>query len=129
MDLQRWPHRKKKENRIRHSMEFFSKEWETRGVKSCHTGALCLYTHTYMSICFCVKTCLHTVRNCQYIVHWLPYTRWFKHVFLCAYCTMLTCVHPGTSSVFCFFSFVPDHDGGRPREINAWFLYTHMVYL
>jgi hypothetical protein len=25
--------------------------------------------------------------------------------------------------------FVPDHDGGRPKEINAWFLYTHMVYL
>ncbi len=24
---------------------------------------------------------------------------------------------------------VPDHDGGRPKEINAWFLYTHMVYL
>ncbi len=24
---------------------------------------------------------------------------------------------------------VPDHDGGRPNEINAWFLYTHMVYL
>ncbi len=23
---------------------------------------------------------------------------------------------------------VPDHDGGRPRQINAWFLYTHMVY-
>jgi hypothetical protein len=23
---------------------------------------------------------------------------------------------------------VPDHDGGRPKEINAWFLYTHMVY-
>ncbi len=24
---------------------------------------------------------------------------------------------------------VPDHDGGRPKQINAWFLYTHMVYL
>jgi hypothetical protein len=24
---------------------------------------------------------------------------------------------------------VPDHNGGRPKEINAWFLYTHMVYL
>ncbi len=24
---------------------------------------------------------------------------------------------------------VPDHDGGRPKEINARFLYTHMVYL
>ncbi len=24
---------------------------------------------------------------------------------------------------------VPDHFGGRPRKINAWFLYTHMVYL
>ncbi len=22
---------------------------------------------------------------------------------------------------------VPDHDGGRPKQINAWFLYTHMV--
>ncbi len=21
---------------------------------------------------------------------------------------------------------VPDHDGGRPKEINAWFLYTHI---
>jgi hypothetical protein len=26
-------------------------------------------------------------------------------------------------------SIVPDHFGGRPRKINAWFLYTHMVYL
>jgi hypothetical protein len=24
---------------------------------------------------------------------------------------------------------VPDHDRGRPKQINAWFLYTHMVYL
>jgi hypothetical protein len=24
---------------------------------------------------------------------------------------------------------VPDHNGGRPKQINAWFLYTHMVYL
>jgi hypothetical protein len=24
---------------------------------------------------------------------------------------------------------VPDHDGGRLRNINVWFLYTHMVYL
>ncbi len=24
---------------------------------------------------------------------------------------------------------VPDHVGGRPWKINAWFLYTHMVYL
>jgi hypothetical protein len=24
---------------------------------------------------------------------------------------------------------VPDHDGGQPKQINAWFLYTHMVYL
>ncbi len=24
---------------------------------------------------------------------------------------------------------VPDHFGGWPRKINAWFLYTHMVYL
>ncbi len=24
---------------------------------------------------------------------------------------------------------VPDHVGGRPRNINTWFLYTHMVYL
>jgi hypothetical protein len=24
---------------------------------------------------------------------------------------------------------VPDHDGGRRKQINAWFLYTHMVYL
>jgi hypothetical protein len=24
---------------------------------------------------------------------------------------------------------VPDHDGGWPEQINAWFLYTHMVYL
>ncbi len=24
---------------------------------------------------------------------------------------------------------VPDHDGGRPKQINAWFLYTHKVYL
>ncbi len=24
---------------------------------------------------------------------------------------------------------VPDHDGGRRKWINAWFLYTHMVYL
>ncbi len=24
---------------------------------------------------------------------------------------------------------VPDHFGGRPRKINTWFLYTHMVYL
>ncbi len=24
---------------------------------------------------------------------------------------------------------VPDHDGGWPKQINAWFLYTHMVYL
>jgi hypothetical protein len=24
---------------------------------------------------------------------------------------------------------VPDHFGGRPWKINAWFLYTHMVYL
>ncbi len=24
---------------------------------------------------------------------------------------------------------VPDLDGGRPKQINAWFLYTHMVYL
>jgi hypothetical protein len=27
------------------------------------------------------------------------------------------------------FRSVPDHDGGRPKQINAWFLYTHMVYL
>ncbi len=27
------------------------------------------------------------------------------------------------------FTIVPDHDGGRPKQINAWFLYTHMVYL
>jgi hypothetical protein len=27
------------------------------------------------------------------------------------------------------FIAVPDHDGGRPKQINAWFLYTHMVYL
>jgi hypothetical protein len=26
-------------------------------------------------------------------------------------------------------TLVPDHDGGRPKQINAWFLYTHMVYL
>ncbi len=24
---------------------------------------------------------------------------------------------------------VPDYVGGRPRNINAWLLYTHMVYL
>ncbi len=24
---------------------------------------------------------------------------------------------------------VPDHDGGRRKLINAWFLNTHMVYL
>ncbi len=24
---------------------------------------------------------------------------------------------------------VPDHDGGRRKKINAWFLNTHMVYL
>jgi hypothetical protein len=27
------------------------------------------------------------------------------------------------------FGLVPDHDGGQPKQINAWFLYTHMVYL
>jgi hypothetical protein len=33
-------------------------------------------------------------------------------------CVMLSCC-----------VIVPDHVGGRPRNINAWFLYTHMVYL
>ncbi len=28
-----------------------------------------------------------------------------------------------------FMLIVPDHDGGRPKQIKAWFLYTHMVYL
>jgi hypothetical protein len=47
--------------------------------------------------------------------------------------------HLNISWLFCFFKFcpckaseivsVPDHDGGRPKQINAWFLYTHMVYL
>jgi hypothetical protein len=27
------------------------------------------------------------------------------------------------------YASVPDHNGGRPKQINAWFLYTHMVYL
>jgi hypothetical protein len=27
------------------------------------------------------------------------------------------------------FVFVPDHDGGRPMEVNACILITHMVYL
>jgi hypothetical protein len=26
-------------------------------------------------------------------------------------------------------SIVPDHDGGRPTEVNACILITHMVYL
>ncbi len=30
---------------------------------------------------------------------------------------------------FCRVATVPDHDGGQPKQINAWFLYTHMVYL
>ncbi len=37
------------------------------------------------------------------------------------------------NSIGSFLAFlslrVPDHDGGRPKQINAWFLYTHMVYL
>jgi hypothetical protein len=28
-----------------------------------------------------------------------------------------------------YIGTVPDHDGGRPKQINAWFLYTNMVYL
>jgi hypothetical protein len=28
-----------------------------------------------------------------------------------------------------FFVTVPDHDGGRPMEVNACILITHMVYL
>jgi hypothetical protein len=30
---------------------------------------------------------------------------------------------------FAYDVTVPDHDGGRRKQINAWFLYTLMVYL
>ncbi len=35
-------------------------------------------------------------------------------------------LYPDVSSLVVI---VPDHDGGWPKEINAWFLYTDMVYL
>jgi hypothetical protein len=31
--------------------------------------------------------------------------------------------------MFVYTTSVPDHNGGLPKQINAWFLYTHMVYL
>ncbi len=33
-----------------------------------------------------------------------------------------------TNFLYLFF-IVPDHDGGRPMEVNACILITHMVYL
>ncbi len=38
-----------------------------------------------------------------------------------------TAAHP-TATAPCISS-VPDHDGGRPMEVNACILITHMVYL
>jgi hypothetical protein len=31
--------------------------------------------------------------------------------------------------IFQWIGIVPDHDGGRPMEVNACILITHMVYL
>ncbi len=41
--------------------------------------------------------------------------------FLCLYITQW--------AIIANIGIVPDHVGGRPCNINAWFLNTHMVYL